>query len=125
MSPTWPYYLPVNPCCTPVPACTPPSCCPEPCASPCYADPCADPCHIIGRRTDDFAYNGTNLPCTEIDECDTLTVVLQKIEEKICILQGLLIPTTTTTTSTIAPTTTTTSTTVQDCSIIGWSNQIS
>ena len=96
-SPSWPYYLPVNPCCTPTTPCATPSCCPDPCSNCSSGDPCADPCHIIGRRTDDFAYNGTNLPCTEIDECDTLTVVLQKIEEKICILQGLLIPTTTTT----------------------------
>jgi len=63
-----------------------------------------------------LAYNGENLPCTEIDQCDTLTVVLQKIEEKICILQGLLIPTTTTTT-TIIPTTTTTTT--LDCEVLG------
>lgn len=130
-SPRWPYYLPVNPCCTPAPSCSPTlSCCPEPCSvcscSPCICgDPCANPCHIIGRRTDDMAYNGENLPCTDIDQCDTLTVVLQKIEKAICTLQGLLVPTTTTTSTTTPPVTTTTSTTILDCEIIGWVFQIS
>ena len=120
-SQSWPYYLPVNPCCTPTTPCTTPSCCPDPCSTSCTScgDPCANPCYVIGKRTDDLAYNGENLPCTDIDQCDTLTVVLQKIEGAICTLQGLLIPTTTTTT-TIFITTTTTSTTVQDCSMIGW-----
>jgi len=121
-SPIWPYYLPVNPCCTSVPACTMPSCCPEPCTSNCScADPCASPCHIIGKRTDDLAYNGNNLPCTEVNQCDTLTIVLQKIEEKICELQALLIPTTTTTSSTSS---TTTTTTTLNCNIEGFAIQI-
>ena len=122
-SQSWPYYLPVNPCCTPTTPCATPSCCPDPCSSSC-GDPCANPCYVIGKRTDDLAYNGENLPCTSIDQCDTLTVVLQKIEEAICTLQGLLVPTTTTTT-TIAVITTTTSTTVVSCGITGWIIQTS
>ena len=123
-SPSWPYYLPVNPCCTPTTPCATPSCCPDPCAT-CYTscgDPCANPCYVIGKRTDDLAYNGENLPCTDIDQCDTLTVVLQKIEEAICTLQGLIVPTTTTTTTAI-PTTTTTTTI--SCTIDGFVIQLS
>ena len=123
-SQSWPYYLPVNPCCTPTTPCATPSCCPDPCSSSC-GDPCANPCYVIGKRTDDLAYNGENLPCTSIDQCDTLTVVLQKIEAAICTLQALLVPTTTTTSTTTPPTTTTTSTTVLSCGITGWVYQIS
>lgn len=125
-SPSWPYYLPVNPCCTPTTPCATPVCYPDPCSTSCTScgDPCANPCYVIGKRTDDLAYNGENLPCTDIDQCDTLTVVLQKIEEAICTLQGLLVPTTTTTT-TIAVITTTTSTTVVSCGITGWIIQTS
>lgn len=126
-SQSWPYYLPVNPCCTPTTPCATHSCCPDPCSTSCTScgDPCANPCYVIGKRTDDLAYNGENLPCTDIDQCDTLTVVLQKIEEAICTLQGLLVPTTTTTTSTTPPITTTTSTTVLSCGVIGSAFQIS
>jgi len=122
-SQSWPYYLPVNPCCTPSTPCATPICCPDPCSnctSSC-GDPCANPCYVIGKRTDDLAYNGENLPCTSIDQCDTLTVVLQKIEEAICTLQGLLVPTITTTT-TVIPTTTTTTTI--SCTIDGFVIQL-
>lgn len=85
MSTYWPYYyLPTNPCCTPT--CT-----------PCGSDACVNPCYTYQTQSDHLAYTGVNLPCTGIDTCDTLTVALQKIEEKICELQALL-PTTTTTT---------------------------
>ena len=50
-----------------------------------------------GHSSDKVYYNGVVLPCIGIDVCDTLTTVLQKIEEKLCIL----LSTTTTTTTLI------------------------
>ena len=87
-SPKWPYFLPVPPNCTP--------------------DPCDDPCQNWWSQSDHLAYTGPNLPCTVIETCDTLSVVIQKIEEAIC---QLMITTTTTTTIDITTSTTTTSTT--------------
>lgn len=86
-SPSWPYYLPTNPCCS------------TPCTNPCNTpDPCADPCLNYWSKSDNLAYSGANLPCTGIDMCDNLTVALQKIEEAICVLQALMTTTTSTTT---------------------------
>lgn len=34
--------------------------------------------------SDFVEYNGDNLSCTGIQNCDTLTVALQKIDDKIC-----------------------------------------
>ena len=67
-------YLPVNPLCA--------------------TDPCADPCKDPYRCSDKLAYKGPNLPCTGINNCDTLSTALQKIEAKLC---ELLTTTTTTT----------------------------
>lgn len=84
-SPRWPYYLPVNPCCTTV------------YTNPCV-DTCTDPCKNYWSQSDHLAYTGPNLPCTDIDNCDTLTTVIQKIEAKICeILESIATTTTTTT----------------------------
>lgn len=58
-------YLPVNPLCS-------------------TTDPCADPCKDPYRCSDKLAYKGSNLPCTGIDNCDTLSTAIQKIEAKIC-----------------------------------------
>ena len=83
--------------------------------------------------SDFVEYNGDNLSCTGIQNCDTLTVALQKIDNKICsddfvaqIIQTIetnpvlkayfcqlvssCSPTTTTTSTTATPTTTTTTT---------------
>lgn len=67
-------------------------------------------------------YTGPNLPCTNIQTCDSLSVALQKIDEQICDLKSTVLSlqqqinslTTTTTTTTLFPpiTTTTTTTTV-------------
>lgn len=94
-SPKWPYFLPVPPNCTP--------------------DPCSDPCQNWWSQTDHLAYTGPNLPCTGIETCDTLTVVIQKIEEAICQLMA----TTTSTTSTSTSTTTSTTTSEPDCDMEG------
>lgn len=45
-------------------------------------------------------YDGPNLPCTGIHTCDNLTVILQKLDEQICILQEELFNLTSTTTTT-------------------------
>ena len=83
-------------------------------------DDCVDPCQNPHSQSDHLAYIGAALPCTGIDNCDTLTVVIQKIEAAICSLQSAVVTTTTssstTTTSTTAvPITTTTTTTCLGC----------
>jgi hypothetical protein len=102
-----------------------------------------DPCHVYKTNTDNTFYNGGNLPCTGVNTCDSLTTVLQKIDDKLCptnlatailnvILNnpGLLnqfctlvsncSPTTTTTSST-SSTTTTTTTLPCDCRLVSLS----
>jgi hypothetical protein len=71
----YPYYLPMNPCCN----------------SGC--DPCGNPQATLTRQSDSIIYTGPNLPCSGIDNGDTLTVVIQKIEELLC---GITTTTTTT-----------------------------
>ena len=71
----YPWYLPVNPCCN----------------SGC--DPCGNPQTIATRQSDYIIYTGPNLVCSGIDNGDTLTTVIEKIEALLC---GI----TTTTTST-------------------------
>jgi hypothetical protein len=106
--------------------------------SPCYSHGTVvyptgcgiDPCYTHKTGTDLVFYNGANLPCVGVDTCDSVTLALQKIDQKLCpdalalavlgsITNNLSIrnmfcalvngcnPTTTTTT-TVAPTTTTT-----------------
>lgn len=61
-------------------------------------------------QTDHLTYSGPNLPCTGIKTYDTLTIALQKIDERICELAQQIhnLGTTTTTSTTHIPTTTTT-----------------
>jgi hypothetical protein len=106
--------------------------------SPCYSHGTVvyptgcgiDPCYTHKTGTDLVFYNGANLPCVGVDTCDSVTLALQKIDQKLCpdalalavlgsitnnlsirnmfcALVNGCIPTTTTTT-TVAPTTTTT-----------------
>ena len=41
-----------------------------------------DPCNSTG--SDKLVYKGPNLPCTGINNLDTLSTALQKIETKMC-----------------------------------------
>lgn len=95
--------------------------------------PTCDPFANRIVSSDFVEYNGDNLSCTGIQNCDTLTIALQKIDNKICsdafvaqIIQTIAndpvllayfcqlvsscSPTTTTTSTTVEPTTTTTTT---------------
>jgi len=64
--------------------------------------------------TDNVKYTGPNLPCTEVNFNDNLTVALQKLEALVCGLQATIVSMqqTTTTTTTEVPETTTTTTTM-------------
>lgn len=64
-------------------------------SSSCNADPIT---------SDGVIYGGANLPCTGINTCNSLTIALQKIDEKICDLVDLIynMGITTTTTTTIS-----------------------
>jgi hypothetical protein len=57
-------------------------------------------------QSDNVGYNGPNLPCSEINTCDSITLAIEKLEAKICEL-------TTTSTTSSSSTTTTTSTTME------------
>jgi len=73
----------------------------------------SDPCNSCMTGSSNVKYDGPNLPCTAIHNCDSLNVSLQKIDEQICdlkkavatlqvevnFLMGIVINTTTTTTS--------------------------
>lgn len=88
------------------------------CGCSCTPDPCeATPI----TSTDYIVYNAADLPCTGIVACDTMTISLQKIDEKICELFALLVPTTTTssTSTTSSTTTTTTTIVVTNCTLTG------
>lgn len=72
----------------------------NPNCSGCNSSPslgCNDPCKQFIGNTDMIVYSGPNLDAIDVKNCDTLTVVLQKINQAI---QGGVIPSTTTTTST-------------------------
>lgn len=43
-----------------------------------------DPCFAHKTSTDLVFYTGDPLPCTGIDKCDSVTLGLQKIDEKLC-----------------------------------------
>lgn len=70
---------------------------------------CNDPCNKTPVGSNYVKYDGPNLPCTGILNCDSLSVSLQKIDEQICILKTAVLSlqqqinalTTTTTTTTI------------------------
>lgn len=62
---------------------------------------CNDPCKQFIGNTDMIVYSGPNLDAIDVKNCDTLTVVIQKINQAI---QGGVIPSTTSTTSTTTTT---------------------
>jgi hypothetical protein len=75
-------------------------------------------------QSDNVSYVGPNLPGSGVQTCDDLTLAIQKLDNKLTLLQNeiyrttttttttIFVPTTTITTTTAAPTTTTTTTTV-------------
>jgi hypothetical protein len=58
-----------------------------------------------------FSYVGPNLPGSGIQTCDDLTLAIQKLDNKLILLQNAIYRATTTTTTTIFCTATTTTTT--------------
>lgn len=64
-----------------------------------------DNCIALPIQSTNLVYDGPNLPCSGIRTCNTITVALQKIDEKLCILaQEMYDSTTTTTSTTMTPT---------------------
>jgi hypothetical protein len=51
-------------------------------------------------QTDSVIYSGPNLPCTGIHTCDSLTTMMEKLDNIICAIQLELYNMNTTTTST-------------------------
>ncbi len=77
-------FLPVNPCCTDVVLNTPCGCSSTITNGGCNNnDPCST--HLTASST--VVYDGPTLPCIVAEPCDTLNVILQKIDEIICNLQ--------------------------------------
>ena len=70
-------FLPVNPCCTDVVLNTTCGCSST---TNCGYDPCNT--HLTASST--IVYDGSALSCTTAEPCDTLNVILQKIDEIIC-----------------------------------------
>jgi hypothetical protein len=62
---------------------------------------CADPCNAYPISSDTVGYVGPNLPGTGINTCDSLTLVIQKLDNEILELRQALFGTTTTTTTTV------------------------
>jgi hypothetical protein len=74
-------FLPVNPCCTDVVLNTPCGCSSTITNGGCNNnDPCST--HLTASST--VVYDGPALPCIVAEPCDTLNVILQKIDEIIC-----------------------------------------
>lgn len=74
-------YLPVNPCCTDVVINDPCGCSSTYTNSGCNNNsPCST--HLTASST--IVYDGPALTCTTAEPCDTLNVILQKIDEIIC-----------------------------------------
>jgi hypothetical protein len=74
-------YLPVNPCCTNVVLNTPCGCSSIITNTGCNTNnPCST--HLTASST--IVYDGPELPCIVAEPCDTLNVILQKIDEIIC-----------------------------------------
>lgn len=112
------YHVPQNPCCTP-----------QPIVTPCGGN---DPCSAQPIGSQLVVYSGPNLACTGIQTCNTLSVALQKINEKICNLQDQIDDlsdalgiccTTTTSTSTSSTTTTTTTILCPSCNFYSVTNE--
>ena len=77
-------FLPVNPCCTDVVLNTPCGCSSVMTTSGCNSNnPCST--HLTASST--IVYDGVALSCIVAEPCDTLNVILQKIDEIICNLQ--------------------------------------
>lgn len=68
----------------------------------CYLYP--NTCIALPIQSTNLIYDGPNLPCSGIRTCNTLTVALQKIDEKLCILAQEMYDSTTTTTTTMTET---------------------
>ena len=43
-----------------------------------------DPCFIYSTTTDLVTYTGPNLPCIDVQTCETLTTVIEKIDSLLC-----------------------------------------
>lgn len=74
---------------------------------PCPTSYLTNGCYVYPSNTialpiqsTNLVYDGPNLPCSGIRTCNTLTVALQKIDEKLCTLAQEIYDSTTTTTST-------------------------
>jgi uncharacterized protein (TIGR02145 family) len=72
-------YLPVNPCCTEVVLNSPCGC-----SSTIVNGGCNNPCGTNLTASSTIVYDGPALTCTTAEPCDTLNVILQKIDEIIC-----------------------------------------
>jgi hypothetical protein len=72
-------YLPVNPCCTEVVLNSPCGC-----NSTIINGGCNNPCGTNLTASSTIVYDGPALTCTTAEPCDTLNVILQKIDEIIC-----------------------------------------
>jgi hypothetical protein len=71
-------FLPVNSCCTNVVN-------PCGCSSTTTNSSCNNnPCRTNITLSSNVIYNGPELPCIIAEPCDTLNVILQKIDEIIC-----------------------------------------
>jgi hypothetical protein len=73
-------YLPVNPCCTDVVLNSPCGCSSTVTNSSCDDNSCGTNITLSSN----IIYNGPELSCIIAEPCDTLNVVLQKIDEIIC-----------------------------------------
>jgi len=78
-------YLSVNPCCTDVVLNSPCGCTSTITNSSCGSN---DPCSTHTVLSSNVIYNGPILPCIIAEPCDTLNVILQKIDQIICTLLG-------------------------------------
>lgn len=74
-------FLPVNPCCTDVVINDPCGCSSVISNSGCNSN---DPCSTNLTASSTIAYDGLALSCIIAEPCDTLNVILQKIDEIIC-----------------------------------------
>lgn len=74
-------FLPVDPCCTDVVINDVCGCSSVITNSGCNTN---DPCSTILTASSTVIYNGPALTCTTAEPCDTLNVILQKIDEVIC-----------------------------------------
>ena len=74
-------YLPVNPCCTDVVLNDPCGCSSVITNSGCNSN---DPCSTNLTASSTIVYDGLALSCIIAEPCDTLNVILQKIDEIIC-----------------------------------------